>query len=261
MVVSPYRQNGAFFLAPADVGALERRHMESMNLASLLVWYAVFLFSTTFHEFLHGLVAYRGGDPTAQLSGQVTLDPLPHIQRSPFGMIVWPLLSFLMSGGGWMFGWASAPYDRIWALRHPRRFALMSLAGPFGNFVLVALGIGLARLLVAQGVLSLAETPTLDALLMPPSGSEAPALGALSMALSVLISLNVVLGVFNLLPVPPLDGFGVLEGLAPAGRSTFFQVARVTPAYQFLGMILAWTLAPKLIHPVLWLAIGLVFSG
>jgi len=71
--------------------------------------YVVFLFSTTCHEASHALVAKLGGDSTAALGGQVSLNPIPHIRRSLFGMVVFPIASFLLSGG--MIGWASAPYD------------------------------------------------------------------------------------------------------------------------------------------------------
>ena len=77
-----------------------------------LVWYAVFVISTTFHEAAHGFVALKLGDPTAHNAGLATLDPVPHLQRSPIGMIVVPIVTFLM--GGWMVGWASTPYDPYW---------------------------------------------------------------------------------------------------------------------------------------------------
>src|SRR5208282_5331142 len=93
------------------------------------IWYVAFLFSTTCHEAAHAYVAKIGGDTTAALGGQVSLNPIPHIRRSPFGMVVFPILSFFLSGGG-MIGWASAPYDPLWERRHPRRSAWMALAGP-----------------------------------------------------------------------------------------------------------------------------------
>src|SRR5215475_4379593 len=102
-----------------------------------LVWYVVFLFSTTCHEASHSLAAKWGGDLTAFRGGQVTLNPVPHMKREPFGMLVVPLLSFLL--GGWMIGWASAPYDPFWQSRYPRRAAWMSLAGPAANFALMLL--------------------------------------------------------------------------------------------------------------------------
>ena len=90
-------------------------------------WYVAFLFSTTCHEAAHALAAKLGGDLTAFHGGQVSLDPIPHIRREPFGMVVFPILSYIV--GGWMMGWASAPFDPLWAQRHPRRAAWMSLAG------------------------------------------------------------------------------------------------------------------------------------
>ena len=82
-----------------------------------LIYYLVFLFSTTVHEAAHAWAAKRGGDLTAYLGGQVSLDPRPHIKREPFGMVILPLLSVAISG--WPFGFASAPYDPAWAMRYP----------------------------------------------------------------------------------------------------------------------------------------------
>src|ERR1043166_7619088 len=96
------------------------------ELADGLVWYLVFLFSTCFHEAAHAWTAHRLGDDTAYRGGQVTLDPTPHIRREPFGMVLVPLLSYFF--GGWMIGWASAPYDPQWASRYPKRSGLMALA-------------------------------------------------------------------------------------------------------------------------------------
>ena len=86
-----------------------------------LLWYVVFLLSTTCHEAAHALVAKWGGDLTTFHGGQVTLNPPPHIRRTPFGMVIFPLITYAMNG--WMMGWASAPYDRIGAasIRGKRR--------------------------------------------------------------------------------------------------------------------------------------------
>ena len=91
-----------------------------------IVWYGVLLLSLTAHEAAHALAALRGGDPTAYLGGQVTLDPSPHMRREPFGMVIVPIAFYLMNG--FMIGWASTPFDPAWAERHPRRAAWMSLA-------------------------------------------------------------------------------------------------------------------------------------
>src|ERR1700738_4309900 len=112
--------------------------MKTPDLALGIIWYIVFLFSTTCHEASHALAAKIGGDLTAFEGGQVTLNPVPHIQRSPFGMVVVPIVSFLL--GGWMIGWASAPYDPNWQRQYPRRSALMGLAGAGGEFPLFGFG-------------------------------------------------------------------------------------------------------------------------
>src|ERR1700757_2906249 len=112
-----------------------------------LTWYVVFLFPPPCHEAAHALAAKLGGDLTAFHGGQVSLDPIPHIRREPFGMVLFPILSYAV--GGWMMGWASAPYDPLWAGRHPRRAAWMSLAGPGANFTLTIL----AALLIHAGML------------------------------------------------------------------------------------------------------------
>ncbi len=156
------------------------------------IWYVVFLFSTTCHEASHALAAKIGGDSTAALGGQLSLNPLPHIQRSIYGMVVFPILSFLISQGGGMIGWASAPYDPLWERRHPRRSAAMALAGPAANFTLMLLAVVALRAGIAWHLFH-----------------RDPVTGAASLAgtvLQVVFFLNLLLGTFNLLPVPPLDG-------------------------------------------------------
>ena len=153
--------------------------------------YIVFLFSTTCHEASHALAAKIGGDSTAAMGGQISLNPIPHIRRSPFGMVIFPILSFFLSGGG-MIGWASAPYDPLWERRHPRRSAWMALAGPAANFTLMLLAVAALRGGIAMQLFH--RDPV----------TGAPSL--LGTTLQVVFFLNLLLGTFNLLPVPPLDG-------------------------------------------------------
>src|SRR5690606_30042429 len=109
-------------------------------------------------EFAHAQVAYWGGDRTAYEGGQVSLDPLPHIRRSPFGLVVMPILSFLVMP--WMIGWASAPYDPRWASAYPRRYAAMSLAGPAANLLLAVAAFVVIKVLIAFGLLELTSPTT-----------------------------------------------------------------------------------------------------
>ncbi|MFQ5767869.1 MAG: site-2 protease family protein, partial [Acidobacteriota bacterium] len=183
-------------------------------LGEAAIWYVVFLFSLTIHEAAHALVAHLGGDHTAYQGGQVTLNPVPHMAREPMGTILLPFLSFFTMG--WMMGWASTPFDPVWGRRYPRRQALMSLAGPAGNLT-VAFGAWAAlRLLLATGVLVAPEQISFSHLVAPPAGTPLESLlTPVALLLSVALGLNVLLGLFNLLPLPPLDGAGVLEGLFP----------------------------------------------
>src|SRR5207253_5688283 len=115
-----------------------------------LLWFAAFLFSTTVHEAAHALAALRGGDPTAYLGGQVSFSPLPHIRREPIGMLIVPLLTAFTNG--WAVGWASTPYDPVWAAHYPRRAALMAAAGPTGNLLIAVLALVCLRAGLAAGV-------------------------------------------------------------------------------------------------------------
>jgi Zn-dependent protease len=226
-----------------------------MNLADLFIWYPVFIFSTTCHEAAHAWAAYRGGDLTAHADGHVSLDPLPHIRRSPMGMVVIPIVSFLW--GGWMIGWASVPLNPDWARRHPRRAALMSLAGPGANLALALLAFAVMRVLIATDVLL--PTGSLwppDLVMLPEGQDQKSLLGFLVRALSLTLGLNVILGLFNLIPLPPLDGASALEGAAPRAMSGFYARLREVPMFELLGLLVAWRLFPSVATPALNFVVG-----
>ena len=178
--------------------------MDAQALALFPIWYAAFLLSLTCHEAGHALVARWGGDDTAYLSGQVSLNPWPHMRREPLGTILVPLVTYFING--WMMGWASAPYDPFWADRHPRRAALMSAAGPAANFLLFGIAFAVLKFGLNAGVWTPPhDGPSLDRLVMAAPGA-ASVIDAIGRFLSVLMTLNLILGVFNLIPIPPLDG-------------------------------------------------------
>jgi Zn-dependent protease len=224
------------------------------------IWYIVFLFSTVAHEAAHGLAAHLGGDPTAYEGGQVTLDPVGHIKRSPWGMVVIPIMTFFTSG--WMMGWASVPFDPSWGKRHPRRQALMSLAGPAANFALALVGVVIIKVLLAAQVFDLPYTATFTELVREAGEPRAGSLvNGLAMALSVLVNLNMLLGLFNLLPIPPLDGAGIVEGLFPKTLGKVYDQMREIPILQFVGLLLAWNIFPVLSRPAFGILFGIVHSG
>jgi Zn-dependent protease len=224
------------------------------------IWYIVFLFSTVAHEAAHGLAAHLGGDPTAYQGGQVTLDPIGHIKRSPFGMVVMPIITFIQMG--WMMGWASVPFDPSWGKRHPRRQAVMSLAGPGANFALALIGIIAIKVLLAAGVFALPYATTFTALVQE-AGDPQPGslLTGLATALSVLVNLNLLLGLFNLLPIPPLDGAGVVEGLFPMSLGKLYDQMRELPLLQIVGLLVAWNVFPWVSAPAMRWVLGWVHAG
>jgi len=229
--------------------------MDIHILAKLPLWLAAFLLSLTCHEAAHALVGRLGGDSTA--AAQVTLDPLPHIRREPFGALVVPILSFLLQGGGWMIGWASAPYDPAWASRHPRRAAGMAAAGPTANFVLVLLAAFALRVGIANGYFSLPSgAVTLETLAVAPSGLAE----GLALFFSVLFSINLILGCFNLIPLPPLDGYAIVPLiLNDSMRDKWFRLFSGGGA--LMGLIIAWVLFDRLMPPVFQAAIGWLYTG
>jgi Zn-dependent protease len=192
-------------------------------LALGFIWYVAFLFSTTCHEAAHALAAKIGGDDTAFAGGQVSLNPIPHIQREPWGMVVIPILSLIINGS--IIGWASAPYNPEWERRHPRRAAWMALAGPATNYTLMLIAAVALRLGWAQGWLHE------DAVTGKPDFA--------SNVLGAFFSLNLLLGTFNLLPVPPLDGSTAIMLFMGEIRSQRYLDWLRGNSYAMVGLLLA----------------------
>ncbi|HEU0067689.1 MAG TPA: site-2 protease family protein, partial [Nitrospiraceae bacterium] len=170
------------------------------------------LFAMVLHEYAHGWVAYRCGDPTAKLQGRLTMNPLAHID--PFGTVILPLICLLMPGG-FFLGWAKpVPIDpRL--MHQPRRdMALVAAAGPAMN---LALAIGSALLFA----LLLSVDPTIgsywskSAETPPPDTLRQMFLQPIAVMSVYSVLINVLLMLFNLLPLPPLDGGRILTSLLP----------------------------------------------
>jgi Zn-dependent protease len=224
---------------------------------ALVFWLPAFLFSTTVHEAAHAVAALRLGDPTAYLAGQVTLSPWPHIRRSPIGMLVIPIVTSLTQG--WTIGWASAPFDPAWADQHPRRAAFMSLAGPLGNLAIALVAFGLLQAGLWLGVFEPAAKLSVQHLVQSAVAKDALRVtDFLAEGLSVLLSLNALLFVFNLLPLPPLDGASVLTLVFPAKAARAFRAAIAAPALAFIGIFAAWQLFPAIARPLLGFLVRLL---
>jgi len=224
------------------------------DFADGLLWYLVFLYSTICHEAAHAWAALQLGDRTAYEGGQVSLDPLPHIRREPFGMVLVPLLSFFL--GGWMIGWASAPYDPRWALQYPRRSALMALAGPAANLALFLAAALVLRTGLEWHAWEQPFQPTTQHLADPLSGGLVPWLVKL---VSIVFSLNLLLAIFNLLPLPSLDGSSLPLLFLPPALAQKYLTALWNPTVRFLGLLIAWNGFSPVFEPIRRLAMQALY--
>ncbi len=223
-----------------------------------IVFYVVFVFSVTVHEAAHAAAALLGGDPTAYEGGQVSLDPIPHMRREPFGMVLLPLASVFMSG--WPWGYASAPFDPAWAERHPRRAAWMALAGPAANLaivLLVAAGIKVGLSMGAFDVPAYIGFDQITASTGDPNGLAA----GLGFVMSVAFSMNLLLFALNMLPIFPLDGGTALTLLVPESLLDGWYALIRHPLVAIGGLILVFTQFGSIFRPLLFGAIGLLYPG
>lgn len=223
-------------------------------LALAPLWYVAFLFQLTCHEAGHALAAKLGGDDTAAQGGILTLNPLPHIRREPFGTVLVPGLSLLLAG--WMVGWGSAPYDPYWQRRHPHRAAWMALAGPAANLALALLTAVVIYAGFAGGWLTFPGRVGLTSLVSGSGGDVAEAAGTF---LSIFFSLNLLLMTFNLLPVPPLDGATAIGLLLPQDKALKLLDFWQQPGFSLLGIVLAWHFFGDLFYPVFGVAVRMLY--
>jgi Zn-dependent protease len=167
--------------------------LAGINFVEVFIIFLVLLFSLTVHEAAHALTADRLGDPTARLLGRVSLNPAVHVD--PIGTIVFPLIAIITNLP--VLGWAKPVPVNVTRLRghRKRKYMLIAAAGPASNLVLAVIASILLHVIPVPG--RLAEA----------------ALGPLGAVLREAVYLNVLLAVFNMVPVPPLDGGNVLAGV------------------------------------------------
>jgi Zn-dependent protease len=188
-----------------------------INVAQLLIAFVVLLFSLTVHEMAHAWTANRLGDPTARMLGRVSFNPLVHIDL--IGTVVFPLVA--LASNVPLIGWAKPVPVDVRRLSHPRRdYVMVAAAGPVSNLVMA----------VAAATV-LAVLPVSPLVLGEPNVSV-----PLASLLNQAVRLNLLLAVFNMMPIPPLDGGNVLGGLLP--RPLAAQYDKIRP----YGVLLIYAL-------------------
>jgi Zn-dependent protease len=207
--------------------------LSGIDIVQILIAFLILLFSLTIHESAHAWTADRLGDPTARLLGRVSLNPIVHID--PIGTVLFPLLGALSPVP--LIGWAKpVPVNIARLRRHRRDYVLVAAAGPASNLILAVLA---SIVLHAMPVTA------------SPVGGVEP-LGPFATIALRTIEINVLLALFNMVPVPPLDGGNVLAGLLPA------QLAGVIDGLRPYGFLIIYAL---MLTGTLWTLIGPLFSS
>ena len=214
--------------------------MSPDQILQALVGFVVFVFSVVVHENAHGIAAEHYGDPTARMMGRITMNPLPHID--PVGSIVLPLLAFISSIP--FIGWAKPVPVNSANLRNPIvHNAYVAAAGPASNFLLAIAGtlLYIVVLLFYKHIPGLAENASNTLIFF-------------RALFTSMILINLVLGIFNLIPIPPLDGHWILFRYLPPRYAEM--LGRIRPYGFFILILLLWTGAIRFI-----LGIALFFYG
>lgn len=193
--------------------------LELTLIQKIAVWALPVIFAITVHEVAHGWVANRLGDPTARMLGRLTLNPIKHID--PIGTILIPAV--LLALGGFMFGWAKPVPVTAQNLKNPRRdMAIVAAAGPAVNLIMAVLWALVARF---------AQWLPVESLVTP-----------LTYMGFAGISINILLAVLNLLPIPPLDGGRVVSNLLPPRISAQYDQIEPYGFFILLGLIVTGAL-------------------
>jgi Zn-dependent protease len=216
---------------------------------------AVILFAISFHESAHAYAALRFGDTTARDLGRISLNPLRHLD--PFGSVVLPAMMYILSAGRLIFGAAKPTPVNLANTRNPRLANLVvSAAGPASNVLLAGLAIG-----VLLGIKQASPRSIVDlAIALRGQGFASGTLAPLTYVLFQFALINVLLAVFNLIPIPPLDGSGVV--MSVFGGSVARVYTTIAPfGFIILILLLYSGFLSRVLRPVLEVVYAIVFGG
>lgn len=225
--------------------------LPDFNIIDLLSTFIVLLFSLTIHESAHAWTANWLGDPTARSLGRITLNPLVHVD--PIGTVLLPLIAF--STGAPIIGWAKPVPVNVANLRNDRSdFVWVAAAGPISNLGIALAGALVMRLLAvwATNVDVLGGQPSF--LSYDLAGLSGPVVRIFQLA-NLAVQINLLLAVFNMIPIPPLDGGNVLGGMLPMWLGEPYD--RLVRPYGFLllyALLLTGTLGAIIGPPYLFLS-------
>jgi Zn-dependent protease len=216
---------------------------------------AVILFAISFHESAHAYAALQFGDTTARDLGRISLNPLRHLD--PFGSVLLPLIMYIASSGRLIFGAAKPTPVNLAKTRNPRMANLVvSAAGPVSNLLLATLG------LLALLAIKAASPEAIRELYFAMRGDRfgSGAMAPLTYVLFQFVLVNVLLAVFNLIPIPPLDGSGVLVSVF--GGAIARTYAALAPfGFILLILLLSTGVLGRLLRPVQIAILNVIFAG
>ncbi len=227
----------------------------AQKVVDFVIQLAVILFAISFHESAHAYAALKFGDTTARDLGRISLNPIRHLD--PFGSVLLPIILYVLSAGRFIFGAAKPTPVDLRNTRNPRMANLVvSAAGPLSNFLLAGAGVLLLVAIRAGSPRSIADL--LDAL----QGNRfaSGALAPVTYLLFRFAMVNVALAVFNLIPIPPLDGSGVLVSVLGAPVARLY--ATIAPfGFLILILLISTPFLGWIFTPFARLVLRLVFGG
>jgi len=228
--------------------------LREIDFGFVIIWFVALLFSLSFHEASHAWTSEKFGDDTGRLQGRITLNPIAHID--PIGTILFPLISIFVAFP--LLGWAKPVQTNPLMWRDKTKANIsVSAAGPISNFILMLISFGTLKTLMFAGVVEINQSLSTYYNVLKPAAGQLAFMQPLVMFITVMLVLNLSLGIFNLIPIPPLDGSHVLEELLPYPMSEGYAQLRPYGAFLLMGLVYLGALN-FILQPILHLVLELL---